>query len=92
MRRRHKTSDVKEIENETEGGGDDDDDDGEVDDNGDDNGGVEIDDDDNDNGDDGEDNDSIRIDGVTVNGDVSNIKHLTGKTCFLKQSYKQVKK
>ena len=38
----------------------------------------------------GGDNDGNRVDGVTVNGDVSNIKHLIGETMMLfeTQSYK----
>ena len=58
-----RTSDVEQIENQTDGDGDDD---GKFDDIG----------DDNDNGDDdcdGDDNDGSRVDGVTVNRDVSNI-------------------
>ena len=74
------TSDFEETENETEG----DNDDGEVDDNGedDDNGDDDCDAEfvDDDNGKDGGDNDGNHVDGVTVNGDVSNIKHLIGET------------
>ena len=77
-----RTSDVEEIENETE---DDDDDDLEFNDNGDDDDkegvDVEIDDSNNDNNDgDGGDNDGNHVEGVTVNGDVFNIKHLTSET------------
>ena len=84
----HKLLMSEKLKNETEG--DDDEDDGGFNNNGDDDdkdddgGDVEIDyDDDNgDNDDDGDsgDDDSNRIDGVTVNGDVSNIKHLLGET------------
>ena len=57
-------------------------------------GDVEIEDNDNDNNDDdgdsGDDEDNF-VDGVTVNGDVSNIKHLTGETqYFLKHKTIQV--
>ena len=76
-----RTSDVEETE--TEG----DDDDSEFnngdDDDDDDNGDVEMDDADNNNGynnGDGEGNDGNCVEGVTVNEDVSNIKHLTGET------------
>ena len=79
---------VAEIENETEGDDDDDDDDrfndnDDDDDNSDDGGDVEI------NGvGDSDGNDVNRIDGVTANGNVSNIQHLFGKTkwCILKQT------
>ena len=71
---------VEEIENETEGDDDDDDDDrfndnGDDDDNSDDGGDVEI----NEVGD-SDGNDVNCIDGVTANGNVSNIQHLFGKT------------
>ena len=79
-----RTSDVEEIENEAEDD-DDDDDDLEFNDNGDDDDkegvDVEIDDSNNDNNDgDGGDNDGNHVEGVTVNGDVFNIKHLTSET------------
>ena len=70
-----RTFDVEDIENETEGN--------------DDNGDVEVDDDDNGDDDDsgaGAYNDRNRVDGVTVNGIVSNIKHLIGGACLLKQT------
>ena len=78
-----RTSDVEEIENEAED--DDDDDDLEFNDNGDDDDkegvDVEIDDSNNDDNDgDGGDNDGNHVEGVTVNGDVFNIKHLTSET------------
>ena len=82
-----RTSGVEEIENETGGDDDDDDDDdGGFNDNGDgeidDDNGDNVDDDDDD--DDGEKNsgdcDGNRVDGVTANGDVSNIKYLIGET------------
>ena len=78
-----RTSDVEEIENEAED--DDDDDDLEFNDNGDDDDKegvhVEIDDSNNDDNDgDGGDNDGNHVEGVTVNGDVFNIKHLTSET------------
>ena len=81
-----RTSGVEEIENETGGDDDDDDDDdGGFNDNGD----GEIDDDNGDNVDDDDDDDGEknsgdcdgnRVDGVTANGDVSNIKYLIGET------------
>ena len=79
-----RTSDVEEIENEAEDD-DDDDDDLEFNDNGDDDDkegvDVEIDDSNNDNNDgDGGDNDGNHVEGVTVNADVFNIKHLTSET------------
>ena len=45
------------------------------------------DDDDNDDGGDGIDDEGNFVDGITANGDVSNVKHLIGETrsCFLKQ-------
>ena len=81
-----RTSDVEEIENEAEDDDDDDDDDDyEFNDNGDDSDkegvDVEIDDSNNDDNDgDGGDNDGNHVEGVTVNGDVFNIKHLTSET------------
>ena len=66
------TSDFEETETETEANDDDDD---KVD------NGVEVQDDDNGNDDgDGGDNDGNRVDGVTMNGDFSNMKHLIGET------------
>ena len=80
------TSDVEEIENETEGN-DDNDDDGNDDDGGgfNDNGDDDNNDDDRDvdfdNDDDGDSGDDDNcVDGATVNGDDSNIKHLIGET------------
>ena len=83
------TFDFEEMENETE---DDDDDGGGFNHNGDDDnddGDVEIEDDDND---DGSDDEGNFVDGVTANGDVSNIKHLICETrwCFLKHKTLQV--
>ena len=90
-------SDVKEIENETEGGNDDgglnndDDDDNDDDD-------VEIGDDENGDDDDDDDDDSDNgiddncVDGINANGDASNIKHLIGETCFLKYTTLQAGK
>ena len=90
-------SDVKEIENETEGGNDDgglnndDDDDNDDDD-------VEIGDDENGDDDDDDDDDSDNgvddncVDGINANGDVSNIKHLISETCFLKYTTLQAGK
>ena len=67
------TSDFEETETETEANDDDDDD--KVD------NGVEVQDDDNGNDDgDGGDNVGNRVDGVTMNGDFSNMKHLIGET------------
>ena len=73
-----KTSDVKKMLNKTE---DNDNDDAGFNDNGDD-----------DNDDDGGDDEGNFVDGVTANGDASNIKHLIGGTrwCFLKHKTSQV--
>ena len=66
-------SDFEETETETEAN--DNDDDNKVD------NGVEVQDDDNGNDDgDGGDNVGNRVDGVTMNGDFSNMKHLIGET------------
>ena len=89
------TSDVEETETETEG---DDDDGDEFNDNGDDGdnddyGEVEI--DDNDNGDNDDSSGGVDcncVDGVTANGDVSNMKDLVGETCFLKHTILQAGK
>ena len=84
------TFDFEEMENETE---DDDDDDGGFnhngDDDNDDDGDVETEDDDHD---DGSDDEGNFVDGVTANGDVSNIKHLICETrwYFLKHKTLQV--
>ena len=83
------TFDFEGMEKETE---DDDDDDGgfnhNADDDNDDDGDVEIEDDD----DDGSDDEGNFVDGVTANGDVSNIKHLICETrwYFLKHKTLQV--
>ena len=68
-------------------GGDDDDnddDDGDVD--------IEDDDDNDDDGGDSIDDEGNFVNGITANGDVSNIKHLIGETrlCFLKHKTLQV--
>ena len=60
----------------------------------DDDGDVEIEDDDNDDdGGDSIDDEGNFVDGITANGDLSNVKHLIGETqwCFLKQKFLQIR-